>query len=72
MMSPKQSFISRNLIAIVMVPSLIGIHMGWSYMQNNRKLVTADEQIDLPVVTLAKYLWGKLTSPESERTNSPK
>ncbi|KAH8337211.1 uncharacterized protein [Drosophila kikkawai] len=59
---PKQpSFVSRNLVAIVMIPSLVGIHLGWSYMQNNRKLVTESEQIDLPPVTFAKFAWNKLT-----------
>ncbi|KAH8243751.1 hypothetical protein KR032_009920 [Drosophila birchii] len=59
---PKQpSFVSRNLVAIVMIPSLVGIHLGWSYMQNNRKLVTESEQIDLPPVTFVKFAWNKLT-----------
>ncbi|KAH8291926.1 hypothetical protein KR054_002307 [Drosophila jambulina] len=59
---PKQpSFVSRNLVAIVMIPSLVGIHLGWSYMQNNRTLVSEAEQIDLPPVTFAKFAWSKLT-----------
>lgn len=48
------SFFSRNLVAIVMVPSLIGIHLGWSYMQNNRKLVSEAEQMELPPVKVRK------------------
>jgi len=44
----------RSLLAIVMIPSLVGIHLGWSYMQSNRKLVTEAEQIDMPPVTVRK------------------
>ncbi|XP_016981518.1 uncharacterized protein LOC108046378 [Drosophila rhopaloa] len=60
-MSKQPSFVSRNLVAIVMIPSLVGIHLGWSYMQNNRKLVTEAEQIDMPPVTFGKFMWNKLT-----------
>ncbi|KAH8312111.1 hypothetical protein KR044_009448 [Drosophila immigrans] len=49
----KQSFISRNLVAVVMIPSLIGIHYGWKILQDNRKLVTVEEQIDLPPITVS-------------------
>ncbi|EDV30272.1 uncharacterized protein Dana_GF23200 [Drosophila ananassae] len=66
------SFFSRNLVAIVMVPSLIGIHLGWSYMQNNRKLVSEAEQMELPPVKLAKFVWNKVTSiggPENPPSN---
>ncbi|XP_034662864.1 uncharacterized protein LOC117897897 [Drosophila subobscura] len=66
---PKQpSFVSRNLVTIVMVPSLIGIHLGWSYMQNNRKLVTESEQIDSPPVTFARFVWHKVTGEGEQST----
>ncbi|XP_068156665.1 uncharacterized protein [Drosophila tropicalis] len=64
MVQKSSSFISRNLVAIVMIPSLIGIHLGWSYMQDNRKLVTKEEQIDLPPVTFAKFVYNKLTGTQ--------
>jgi len=51
-MSKQPSFVSRNLVAVVMIPSLVGIHLGWSYMQSNRKLVTEAEQIEMPPVTV--------------------
>ncbi|EDW39150.1 GL13932 [Drosophila persimilis] len=76
---PKQpSFVSRNLVTIVMVPSLIGIHLGWGYMQNNRKLVTESEQIDLPPVTFARFVWNKIagggdqTTAETQQSSSAK
>lgn len=52
MPTPKPSFVSRNLVAIVVVPSLIAVHFGWNLLQDNRKLVSAEEQIDLPPVTV--------------------
>ncbi|XP_023164324.1 uncharacterized protein LOC111595032 [Drosophila hydei] len=57
----KPTFVSRNLVAIVMIPSLIAVHFGWAILQDNRKLVTAEEQIDLPPVTFAKFAWKRLT-----------
>ncbi|KAH8306137.1 hypothetical protein KR018_002363 [Drosophila ironensis] len=65
-MSKQASFVSRNLVAIVMIPSLIGIHLGWSYMQNNRKLVTEAEQIDAPPVTFARFVWNKVTGEQGD------
>ncbi|XP_017847844.1 uncharacterized protein LOC108603496 [Drosophila busckii] len=57
----KQTFLSRNLVAVVMVPTLIGIHFGWKMLQDNRKLVAEHEKIDMPPITLAKALWKRLT-----------
>ncbi|XP_053953990.1 uncharacterized protein LOC128860462 [Anastrepha ludens] len=59
-MKKNQTFFQRNAVAIVVIPSLIGIHYAWSLMQKNRTLVTADEEIDLPVVTFAKYCWRRV------------
>uniref|UniRef100_A0A1L8EAY8 Uncharacterized protein n=1 Tax=Haematobia irritans TaxID=7368 RepID=A0A1L8EAY8_HAEIR len=69
---PKQpSFVSRNLVAIVMIPTIIAFHYGWNVMQNNRALVQEHEQIDLPVVTFGKYVWRKVSgSDDSPNTNT--
>ncbi|EDW83184.1 uncharacterized protein Dwil_GK22720 [Drosophila willistoni] len=69
MVQKTPSFVSRNLVTIVMIPSLIGIHLGWSYMQDNRKLVTKEEQIDLPPVTFAKFVYNKLTGAQGASEN---
>ncbi|XP_013099504.1 uncharacterized protein LOC106081835 [Stomoxys calcitrans] len=61
---PPQSFVKRNLVSIVMVPTIIAFHYGWNVMQNNRALVQEHEQIDLPVVTFAKFVWRKVTGSE--------
>ncbi|XP_065366377.1 uncharacterized protein LOC135959212 [Calliphora vicina] len=59
---PKTSsgFVSRNLVTIVMVPTIIALHFGWSAMQKNRSLVQEHEEIDLPVVTFYKYCLRRL------------
>ncbi|XP_055907184.1 uncharacterized protein LOC129942338 [Eupeodes corollae] len=62
--TPKLSFVSRNLVAIVMIPAIIGMHYGWALLQDNKALVTEEEKIDLPIITGAKYLWGKLSSKD--------
>uniref|UniRef100_A0A1B0FI63 Uncharacterized protein n=1 Tax=Glossina morsitans morsitans TaxID=37546 RepID=A0A1B0FI63_GLOMM len=54
-------FFSRYLVTIVMVPAIVGLHIGWSLMQKNRSLVREDEEIELPVITFTKYIWGKLS-----------
>lgn len=59
-MKKNLTFLQRNMVAIVMIPSLIGVHYAWSLMQKNRTLVSAEEEIDLPVVTLVKYCWRRV------------
>lgn len=59
-MKKSQTFVQRNLVTIVMIPSLIGMHYAWSVMQKNRTLVSVEEEIDLPVVTFAKYCWKRV------------
>ncbi|XP_055847272.1 uncharacterized protein LOC129912996 [Episyrphus balteatus] len=63
--APKPSFISRNLVAIVMIPGIIAFHYGWLMLQENKALVSEEEKIDLPIVTGAKYLWRKLEGGKS-------
>lgn len=45
-------FVNRNLVAIVTIPSIVGIHYGWSVMQDNPKLVPAGTRIDQPIYTV--------------------
>uniref|UniRef100_A0A182JTX1 Secreted protein n=1 Tax=Anopheles christyi TaxID=43041 RepID=A0A182JTX1_9DIPT len=55
-------FVQRNLVTIVMIPSLIGLHWAWDSLQHNRALVTDQERKDLPVVIAAKALWHQVTN----------
>ncbi|XP_011178247.1 uncharacterized protein LOC105209526 [Zeugodacus cucurbitae] len=68
-MKKNQTFLQRNLVTIVMIPSLIGMHYAWSVMQKNRTLVSAEEEIDLPVVTFAKYCWRRVQGVTGSEQN---
>ncbi|XP_035907671.1 uncharacterized protein LOC118510214 [Anopheles stephensi] len=59
-------FVSRNLVTIVMVPSLIGLHWAWDSLQHNKALVSDYERKDLPVVIAAKALWQRMTNSQKE------
>lgn len=45
-----KAFISKNIIAIVMVPAIIGFHYGWYKIQEIESLVTPEERSRLPFV----------------------
>lgn len=45
-------FINRNLVAIVTIPSIVGIHYGWSALQDNPKLVPEGTRIDQPIYSV--------------------
>ncbi|XP_053662881.1 uncharacterized protein LOC128712009 [Anopheles marshallii] len=61
-MQKVKMFVSRNLVAIVMIPSLIGLHWAWDSLQHNRALVSDQERKDLPVVIAAKAMWQRVTN----------
>ncbi|XP_047096875.1 uncharacterized protein LOC124710364 [Schistocerca piceifrons] len=51
--NPKlRSFVNRNLVAIVMIPSLIGIHWGWLRLQSVEEFVPKEERKDLPIIRM--------------------
>lgn len=51
-MSSIKQFMNKNLVAIVMVPSLIMIHVVWNNLQNVESLVSKAEKKDLPIVII--------------------
>lgn len=51
----KHGFVSRNIIAIVMIPAIIGLHYGWNLLQNNENLVTADQKITGQPIVAVSY-----------------
>ncbi|XP_311056.3 uncharacterized protein LOC1272175 [Anopheles gambiae] len=61
-MQKLKMFVQRNLVTIVMIPSLIGLHWAWDSLQHNRALVSDYERKDLPVVIAAKALWQRVTN----------
>lgn len=57
------SWVKRNLVILVTVPLIIGIHYGWGYLQQNETLVPPHEKKDdvmLPLEATAK-VYGFLT-----------
>ncbi|XP_052868835.1 uncharacterized protein LOC128274623 [Anopheles cruzii] len=55
-------FINRNLVTIVMIPSLFGLHWAWNSLQHNTALVSESERRDLPISIAAKAFWERVDS----------
>ncbi|KAK7868211.1 hypothetical protein R5R35_000615 [Gryllus longicercus] len=53
-------FVNRNLVTIVMVPSIILIHWGWTKLQDVETLVSKEERVDLPIVIGFRRLFEKV------------
>ncbi|XP_058128324.1 uncharacterized protein LOC131291259 [Anopheles ziemanni] len=63
-MAKLRMFISKNLVTIVMVPSLIGLHYAWDSLQRNKALVSEEERKDLPIVIATKALWKSVAGEQ--------
>ncbi|XP_050664234.1 uncharacterized protein LOC126964944 [Leptidea sinapis] len=48
-MGPRQ-FINKNMVAIVVVPLIIGAHYGWMHLQTVDVLVSKDDRKKLPQI----------------------
>ncbi|XP_028168719.1 uncharacterized protein LOC135080515 [Ostrinia nubilalis] len=57
-------FISRNIVALVMVPMIIGGHYGWYKLQENDTLVSPEEREKLPIIKMIKNMSFSLTSKD--------
>lgn len=44
-----KSFIDNNLVLIVFVPWIIGMHWGWAKIQDNPKLCDQEHKKDIPI-----------------------
>ncbi|XP_055379655.1 uncharacterized protein LOC129610894 [Condylostylus longicornis] len=71
-MKPSQSFFQKYLVTIVMIPSIIGIHIGWNFLQKNPTLVKEEERIDLPIITGLKYMMKRIENPDVSKGSDPK
>lgn len=49
----KRSFFNRNLVAIVIVPIVVGIHWFCDDLQKNEKFVKPSERKDLPIIAVS-------------------
>ncbi|KAL0868920.1 hypothetical protein ABMA27_007250 [Loxostege sticticalis] len=56
-------FISKNIVALVMVPVIIGGHYGWYKLQEIETLVTPEERAKLPI---AKFFKNNILSSSSK------
>ena len=49
-------FVKKNIVVIVMVPSIIGMHFGWTSLQSNKRLVPDHQEIsEQPIFTVIKF-----------------
>lgn len=44
-MNPVFAFLRRNIVAVVTIPSVIGLHYGWYRLQLNESFVPKDEEV---------------------------
>lgn len=55
-MGRAREFLRRNMVLVVMVPVLLGVHYGWQKVQDVEMFVPKQQRRDLPVIEGAKYL----------------
>lgn len=48
-----RTFISKNMVALVMVPVIIGGHYGWYKLQGVDTLVSENERKNLPFASVS-------------------
>lgn len=58
-----REFVNRNLVSIVMVPSIIALHWGWLKLQDVEVLVSPEEKRNLPIIeVMHSYVWPSIFS----------
>lgn len=50
-----REFLRRNVVLVVMVPVLVGVHFGWQKIQDIEMFVPKQQRQDLPVIEGARY-----------------
>jgi len=55
-------FVKRHIVMVVMVPMLIGVHLGWMAIQNNDLFVKKHERRELPLIEGANYLEKRIAA----------
>lgn len=51
-----REFMKRNMVMIVMVPVMVGLHYGWQKIQDVEAFVPKNQRRDLPVLEGAKRI----------------
>jgi len=62
-----KEFINRNILVVVMIPGIAGLHWVWAKMQEDEKFVAKHERREFPPITLyryGKYIVGLGEKPE--------
>lgn len=47
------SFFKRNIVGVVMIPSIIGLHFGWNCIQNNKSFVPTGKHEEQPIISVS-------------------
>lgn len=51
-MNPVFAFLRRNIVLVVTIPSIIGLHYGWYRLQINERFVPRDEVVKVMGITV--------------------
>lgn len=49
-----REFLRRNMVLVVMIPVLFGVHYGWQKVQEIEVFVPKQQRRDLPVVEVSR------------------
>lgn len=52
-MSKVKNFLNRNIVLVVMVPSIVLIHVGWDKMQDVDKFRAGYEREEIPIIVVS-------------------
>ncbi|KXJ74725.1 hypothetical protein RP20_CCG013073 [Aedes albopictus] len=66
-MSRFKSFVNNNLVVIVMIPALIGIHWGWYQLHQNEALVPANERKEMPLFKMISKGRSRISGGEPKK-----
>jgi len=61
MLGRVSEFAKRNLVMVVMIPVLAGLHYGWLKVQETEAFVPKKDKMDLPVTKVASRLQEEIT-----------
>lgn len=52
------NFLNKNLVLVVMIPGIVGLHWGWYKLQHNEKFVKKEDQIinDQPIFVVSCFI----------------
>ncbi|KAG7297619.1 hypothetical protein JYU34_018332 [Plutella xylostella] len=57
-----KSFVSKNLVAIIMVPTILGGHYAWYRLQQMDELVKPEQRSQLPILKYINDFFNKDTA----------